>query len=237
MEKCFEIDDGGEVYNGIRVDMFTDRDGITRPSIVVGGKGMGSLYGVIPIFTDKNDPLVRFTDNSNRVYGLWLDKNNERNHISFDYTTTFSTVAKDPERFGSSSALIAFRTENRCSSIASYTSNLETITCMDGMCRWQYVGRPKSMTRRCQECESYVKSQFKPFPGSILVDGEARDDHNRDIVGIEVVARIRMGNAFRIATRVDEGNPIEHFFQFNGSKVESLGSYQEDRHGYQIKIQ
>ena len=236
MEKCFEIDDGGEIYNGIRVDMFTDRNGITRPSIVVGGKGMGSRYGVIPIFTDKNDPLVRYTDNDNRVYGLWLDENDDKGQVSFDYTTTFSTAAKDPEMFGSRNAMIAFRTKNRCSSIASYSGDTETITCMDGMCRWQYIGKPKSMSRRCQECGAQVNCQFKPFPGLILTDGESREDNHRDIVGIEIVVKVRMGHAFRIATGVKEGNPIEHYFQFDGSKVESLGSYQEDKHGYQIRL-
>ena len=236
MEKCFEIDEGGGIYNGIRVDMFTDKKGLTRPAIVVGGKGMGCRYGVIPIFMDNGNPLVRYTDDNNRVYGLWLEENNDKSHVSFDYTTTFSTVAKDPERFGSRNAMIAFRTKDRCSSIASYTGNHETITCMDGMCRWTYVGKPKSMSRRCQECDSQVNSQFKPFPGLILTDGESREGHHRDIVGIEMVAKVRMGHAFRIATRANNGSPIEHYFQFDGSKVESLGSYQEDRYGYQIKL-
>ena len=240
MKKCFEIDQDGNVHQGIRIDVFnTLSDGTTKPSIVVGGKGISSHYGVMPIYRYnardddspkeviwKDDRPIRYTDKDNRVYGLWIEHKDHNPILTFD-----NTVAK-PDQFGSSRALIAFRTNNRCIGIDAYTCEIETITCLDKMCRLQYVGNPRSMARRCHKCGAKVKSTFKPFPGNILAQGDAFDDGDAQ-VGKEIVATLPMGYVFRVALTKDEDkNPIERYYQFNGGDIDSLGMFQEDKHGY-----
>ena len=232
MNKCFEIDKDGNVHQGIRVDVFNAlSDDIMRPSIVVGGKGIGNSFGVIPIYKPKDTKeIVQYTDSRNRVYGLWLDYDNDKPYAEFNKAPT------SPYGFGSSNAIVAFRTHNRCIGIESYTARNEIITCLDEMCRLQYVGKARSMPRQCRECGGKVKSTFRPFPGIILTDGKACDDGDAQ-TGTEIVAQIPMGYAFRVAITIGEDKkPIECYYQFNGGDIESLGMFQEDKHGNIRKV-
>ena len=118
MNKCFEIDKDGNVHQGIRVDVFnTLGDGVLLPSIVVGGKGIGSQFGVIPIYRPKEESFIQHTDIRNRVYGLWLDYDNDKPYAEFNKVHTSS------EGFGSSKSIVAFRTHNRCIGVEAYTDN------------------------------------------------------------------------------------------------------------------
>ena len=244
MNKCFEINKDGGVHQGVFVGSFTKLiEGITRPSIVVGGKGLGSQYGILPIYVYDNhyyktndEKVIRYTDKDSRVYGLWMEFANDKPHPQFDPKLTFDNVHNSPDGFGSSNAIVAFRTHNRCIGIEAYTSENETITCIDEMCRLQYIGKPRSMPRRCRECDGKVKSTFRPFPGIILTDGNAYDDGDAQI-GTEIVAQIPNGHAFRVMFTIDEDKrPIERYYQFNGDDIESLGQFKEDRHGYIRKV-
>lgn len=237
MNKCFEIDQNGEVSHGIKVDLFVKAsEGITRPSIVMGGKGVGSRYGIIPIYnpdrskaTSENQ-IIRYIDKNNRVYGLWLD-------IEPEPKLTFSDVNhQPPDKFGSSSALIAFRTHNRCRDIRAYTGDTETITCLDETCRAQLIGVSKTSQRRCRVCEGKVKSTFRPFPSIVLTDGDACDDGDM-YTGLEILAEVRMGYAFRVVFTVEKGkNPYEVYYQYNGTTIQVLYKLREDKHGYKEQI-
>ena len=215
MKKCFEIDQDGNVHQGIRVS----------PHIVVGGKGIGNAIGIFPIYKPNDDEKnIQYFDSNNRVYGLWINHDNDEPYAEFNKIHT------SPDGFGTARAIVAFRTHNRCIEIDAYTGETETITCRD--CRWRYVGKPREMPRLCHRCDGKVKSTFKPFPGNVLAQGDASDDGDAQ-VGKEIVATLPIGYVFRIALTKDEGkNPIECYYQFNGGDIDSLGMFQEDKHGY-----